>query len=245
MATNLTLHCGGYKASLAEVNQVQTPKASDTHYPVPHQEFVGTFMERMDNAGYKIIQEQHALMNDGMNYFGLFETDIKTSEYALIVGLRNSHIKTYAAGILIGSQLFICDNLAFSGEIKLQRKHTRFVMRDLASVFSRALGKVYDMHTHQTERIEHYKEKELTQAESDHAIIDLLRNRAINSSDVLKVVKAYEEPEHKEFGEDTVWTLFNAATGNDVNKSLVQLPRRTQIIHSVCDEVCGLHKEAA
>jgi hypothetical protein len=27
--------------------------------------------------------------------------------------------------------VFVCDNLAFSGEIKIARKHTRFIVRDL------------------------------------------------------------------------------------------------------------------
>jgi len=55
----------------------------------------------------------------------------ETSDYAWIVGLRNSHDKTYPAGLVAGSKVFVCDNLCFSGEVRLSRKHTRHAVRDL------------------------------------------------------------------------------------------------------------------
>ena len=51
----------------------------------------------------------------------------KTSEdYCWVLGLRNSHDKTFPAGIVAGaSVLRLRQPLSFSGEVKFARKHTR------------------------------------------------------------------------------------------------------------------------
>ena len=54
-----------------------------------------------------------------------------SEDYCWVLGLRNSHDKTFPAGIVAGASVFVCDNLSFSGEIKFARKHTRFIVRDL------------------------------------------------------------------------------------------------------------------
>ena len=40
------------------------------------------------------------------------------------VGFRNSHDKSMVAGICAGARVFVCDNLAFSGDFSEKRKHT-------------------------------------------------------------------------------------------------------------------------
>ena len=61
-----------------------------------------------------------------------------------MLGLRNSHDKTFPAGIVAGSAVFICDNLAFSGEVKLARKHTTHITRDLPRLVQSAVGQLMD-----------------------------------------------------------------------------------------------------
>ena len=65
-------------------------------------------------------------------------------DYCWVLGLRNSHDKTFPAGIVAGAQLFICDNLSFSGEVKFARKHTSHIVRDLPQITSRAIGQLLD-----------------------------------------------------------------------------------------------------
>ena len=59
--------------------------------------------------------------------FGLLEVANcqQTEDYAYVLGLRNSHDKRFPAGLAVGASVFVCDNLSFSGEIKIGRKHTR------------------------------------------------------------------------------------------------------------------------
>jgi hypothetical protein len=49
----------------------------------------------------------------------------KSSEdYCWVLGLRNSHDKTFPAGIVAGASVFVCDNLSFLGEVNFSRQHT-------------------------------------------------------------------------------------------------------------------------
>jgi len=58
----------------------------------------------------------HSLTHDGARYFGLMEIQSQMSgsdDYCWVLGLRNSHDKSFPAGITAGAQVFVCDNSAF------------------------------------------------------------------------------------------------------------------------------------
>src|SRR5205807_1578946 len=86
-----------------------------------------------------IVSQAHALAREGQRYFGLLQIVNGTfhDDYSLIMGIRNSHDKAFPAALCLGSGVFVCDNLAFSGEIKLARKHTRFIERNVTQALKR------------------------------------------------------------------------------------------------------------
>ena len=45
----------------------------------------------------------------------------------------------------MGSAVFVCDNLAFSAEVTIARRHTRFIERDLPRIVHTAVGRLADM----------------------------------------------------------------------------------------------------
>jgi len=59
-----------------------------------------------------------------------------------VLGIRNSHDKTFPASLVDGALVFVCDNLSFSGEIRVTRKHTRFIRRDLVTLVQGPIGKL-------------------------------------------------------------------------------------------------------
>ncbi len=54
--------------------------------------------------------------------------------------VRNSHDKTFPAGIVAGTQVPVCDNLSFAGEISLARKHTSNILAPKERLRSILLG---------------------------------------------------------------------------------------------------------
>jgi len=130
---NLILHCGANLAERRDVEKVKTPRSTETWTPIPHIQLI-TQVERTITANNLTVGSfAHSLSHDGARYFGLMEIQNGDShdDYCWVMGLRNSHDKTFPAGVVAGASIFVCDNLSFSGEVKLARKHTRFIVRDL------------------------------------------------------------------------------------------------------------------
>jgi hypothetical protein len=110
---NLTLHCGAKHVTRSAVDNAVTPRASSTWVPVPHQRFLEQVESTIVGNGLAIVNQAHALWNDGRRYFGLLEVlnDETPNDYGLLIGLRNSHDKSFPASIAMGSAVFVCDNL--------------------------------------------------------------------------------------------------------------------------------------
>lgn len=236
--SNLVLHCGAHHIDEASLRVMETPVSTTTHVPIPHFFFQELIRNRMAQAGFKIAQVQHAVARDGARYFGLMEIQNGNAEYALTVGMRNAHDKSLASGICVGSTVFVCDNLAFSGEIIIARKHTNQILRDLPVLIEGVVEKVERQHQIQDDRFNAYKDRLLTDQRADNVLVSLFRNGAMSGSELGKAIDQWYEPAHDAFREKAnVWRLFNAVT--EAGKGHVfQAVKKTRLLHKACDEIC-------
>ena len=126
----LTLHCGAHSVSRDRVLNSVTPDNTDTHYPIAHGELLDRLGNVVSSANMRIKHEAHGLTHGDNRYFGLIEleSDSDAAGHGTVVGIRNSHDKAFSAGLVLGSRVFVCDNLAFSGEVVLARKHTKNIL---------------------------------------------------------------------------------------------------------------------
>jgi hypothetical protein len=241
---NLVLHCGARHVERRAVDEAHTPAASETWVPIPHHRLLEQVESTLVAGGMKIQNEAHALWTGGLRYFGLLEiTNGRPYEdYGLVIGLRNSHDKTFPAAIALGSAAFVCDNLSFSAEVTIARRHTRFIERDLPRVVHTAIARLSDMRGKQDERILTYKETELTDPEVHDLVIRAVDANVLPVTQVPAVLEEWRAPTHEEFAVNgkTVWRFHNAMTHVWKGRNLAALPRRSQALHGLLDSVCGL-----
>lgn len=240
--SNLCLHAGARSASRDQVAAVPTPARTASWVPIPHGRLLAGVQESLARAGLSVVSEAHGLTRDGGRYFGLLQVanGHTSDDFGIVVGLRNSHDKSFPAGLVLGARVFVCDNLSFSGEVKLARKHTAHVERDLPQLIDAAVGRLGDLRRSQEKRFLAYKDHELSDAAAHDLIVRSLDARVLPVTRLPGVLAEWRSPRHTEFREGrTAWRLFNAFT-ECLKGNLGALPRRTQALHGLLDAACGL-----
>jgi hypothetical protein len=249
---SLIVHCGGRKVGREEVEAVVTPGRQGTHYPIPHLKVYDLAVANLKRQGFSVKNEEFALRNgnkdpDGKyltdaQFFGLVELQngVNHPDYSLIAGIRNSHDKSMVAGLALGSRVFVCDNMAFSGEVRFGRKHTRFINRDLPFLVHDAMGRIKVLRANQEKRIEAYKDTKVSDNWARCAIMRAAEEDYISWSKCGKVWGEWHEPSHDEFKERNAWSLFNSFTEVMKSYSVQDLPKRTAGVHDLFDKGIGV-----
>lgn len=233
----LMLHTGADTVTRDDIFAADTPANTATHYPIPHSALYNRVNDMITSKGLSVVQEAHGLTKGGDRWFGMFE--VKGGDgcdaFGTVIGVRNSHDKKFSAGLAMGSRTFVCDNLAFSGDIKIGRKHTRYIMDDLSRFVADAFGKLGKMRQSQHERYLNYMQSELTDMQAHDLMIRGIDARAIAPSKMKHLIKEWREPSHDEFKPRTVWSLFNAFTEVYKQTSLTQLHQNSNRLHGLLD----------
>lgn len=235
---NLRLHAGAHQVDRRDLLAVNTPEKTATWCPIPHEALIGHVQRTMEAGGLKVITEAHALTRGGLRYFGLMQVSNgdDNDQFGLVVGLRNSHDKSFPSALCLGSSVFVCDNLAFSGEVRLSRKHTVHIERDLPGLVVKAVGLLGDLRKKQDERLTKYRLVECSNMQAHDLMIRSIDERVLPPSMLPALVKEWREPRHPEFKDRTLWSLFNAYT-EVLKGSLQMLPNRTHKLHGMLDLV--------
>lgn len=270
--SKLVLHCGANRVDWNEVRAVQTPAASATHCPVPHDFLVEQVREGLDMMGFAISEECHALYGDGLRYFGLLALRAKVGHDVggegeigqgrrFVFGIRNGHDKSVVAGGVLGTQVFVCDNLAMhSGDamFRFARKHTRWALRDLPQIISTRIGNLRLAMQSVTDRENAYARFDFTQADEqagvrrgtilNDCLMRCLRSGAITTTALPHIVKEFDRADgpggHAHAGEawqrPTLFRLQQAVTEVEKERpGLLNLTKRHSRLHGILDAIAA------
>jgi hypothetical protein len=242
----LILHAGASPATLEDVRKIRTPKATATHQPIAHHKLIELVEGTLETRGFNIIERKFGLGAKGQRMFGVLQVDhnadlfperISNPEFALMVGIRNSHDKSMAAGLGLVSKVFVCDNMAFSADILLLRKHTSEVLNELPELIINATERIIVLARNQHDDFESFKKRGLGDKQADAIFVEALRRGALPSRAFEAAVREWDTPSHEDFKPRNLWSLFNAVTHALKTTSFPELGKRTQTLHALCLEV--------
>lgn len=238
----LILHCGGTEVGLRDIERVDTPQPTDTWQPIPHLDLIDQVNQTLKSNNLTIVGQQHGLSHGGNRYFGLMQiaNGQNSDDYSWVLGLRNSHDQVFPAGMVAGSGVFVCDNLAFSGEIRFARKHTRYIVRDLPGLVQRAVGRLMDKWHDMDKRIAVYKDTKLTDMQANDIVVRAFDVKACTLRQIPAVLSEWRKPRHEAFEPRTAWSLFNSFTEVAKAGAFSELPGRTERLHGLFDSQVGL-----
>jgi hypothetical protein len=232
------MHCGAETVPFEALALVPVTTASRSYQPIPHHQFVENVRFVLTEHGYEVGEEKHAISRGGLRYFGTIQLNNSAAadkDFGWVVGLRNSHDKRFPAGLAVGSRVFVCDNLSFSGEIVVARKHTTHLFRDLPKLVNDTVGRLNAAWQNQDAQFAAYKAAELNEAQVNDLLIKSLELGVVGAPSILPVLKEWKQPQHKEFEPRTAWSLFNSFTEIMKEYQSFTLVNRTRGLHHILD----------
>lgn len=236
----LMIHAGGKEIEYPELEMVETPVGSGRWQPIPHKTLFDLATQTIRDNGMTIDSFRMGLAKDGARFFALMNIHSDTTGYQLTTGLRNSHDKMFPAGMVVGTRCFVCDNLAFSGEIQIARKHTIHIMDDLPGLVIGAVGKLTMVKERQDQRILAYQGFGIDDFDAHDMIIKSVDYGVIPNQSIPAVLKEWRTPTFPDFEARTLWSLFNAFTFVQKRFPVAELSKRTIKLHGMMDMLAGI-----
>jgi len=212
--TQLLMHAGGDYCTLDDLRNIPLPKETPTYKPVSHFDLATNLAEVSATLlrDYQLDRSQYGLARDGNQLFGIHTYRNGSDSMGLSIGFRNSYDKSMSVGIAIGASVFVCDNLALTGEIAIARKHTSNVWQDLEEL---TITTIYRSQ-HNFTRIHEDSQVMQSQHLSDddaYRLTGLLYGHGIISPRQIPVVrKEWLTPSHGDFEDRNLWSFYNAVT---------------------------------
>ncbi len=212
--TATLLYANSHLVTRPQLKAFTPPAPTTTWHPIPHAELIDSIDHELARRGIAIEREQFAVQRDGARLFGVLDLSERCSgDFAASMGIRHANDRSMAVEIAVGVRVFVCDNLAFSGDlIALKRKHTaRF---ELAGEIARALDRYQAhlavLHT----KIDDLQGATLTDGEAKAVILDAFRKEILPVRLLKPVCWDYFQPapEMTDVHPRTRWALHNAFT---------------------------------
>jgi hypothetical protein len=213
MSGSLIFHRGAREATLDQIAQVTTPSPTDTWYPIPHLAVLEAVEETLAATAFSIRSRRLALSANDQQFFATLDLVAPIGNgVALSVGIRNSIDKTLPLGFCAGNRVFVCDNLSFSAELLVNRKHTINGSARFREAIARAAGRLEAFQRSEVARVETMNRLTLDDPTAESLILRAWEAKVISHLQLPAVLKEWREPSHDDFGPRTRWSLFNAFT---------------------------------
>jgi len=203
------------KMTLAELKKVETPEATRSWCPVPHDMMIESVMEQMkEETQFEIEGEvEIGLSSNLAQMFFLINLKSQYSDFCLSIGGRNAHDKKFPLAMFGGASIFICSNLQAFATYAIKTKHTTNIFDRLPNLFSSGLKEIEIDAKVNEERIDHFKNFEIGDDAQIHDwLIQSMDQKILLPTHLPTVLGDWRKPRHEEFEPRTMWSFNNCYT---------------------------------
>lgn len=232
----LMMHMAGSRmyhtdAVLKKVEMEPFLPDSETYVPVTHSEIVEEVKFNVRRFfDVPIVEEHYALsatntkehgLRIGARMFGLLIMDLKTGDedddFSLCIGIKNALDGSTRAAVCVGHQVFVCDNLCFSGQLMSSHRHTKNIHNALPGMILNTIKQGPDQFFKDQELKRRLKDIQLVENQGykilcDLAVKGVLKTSGNNKSQFVQAVKCHRIPPYGVFANNSAWSLLNAVT---------------------------------
>src|SRR5271157_5302748 len=242
--SSLSAHKNTNLVTREQIAMLPPVQGTDTFKPVPHIELIVSLEQVLNSRGIQIAEnnqglkkEQFAIGKDGYRLFGTLDLTLNGIGGACAsFGLRTANNKTMALQMIAGLRVFVCDNMAFSGDtIMLKRRHTSGLnlMDELFIAMDR-----YEQHYKTLKgEVDVLKTYELTENAAKVILHDVFAQQIMPVRLFPEVSETYfskyvisEVPRYAAFRDRTAWSLLNSFTDVAQAMPLTTRIKATQLV---------------
>ena len=215
-----------------EIYQVPRVPFTETFHPIHHADVLSVMRKGIRDVGLEIRRSEYTLTKNGMRFFGVWDLNHENGELCWSLGIRNSMDKSLALGIVSGTRVFVCSNLAFSGEYIEFRKHTKGLDLDELEVLVRkSMAKMVERLSEFQAWHEGLKNYPLPEKEAKAMLVDIFSRGVIPPSKFFHFHGLY----FKRSG-STLFEFHECCTNVLRGTNLLTLPKRNRILNNVIEE---------
>jgi hypothetical protein len=248
--SKLMLHAGAVPQTydqLKSMNSEHYRPLTATHKPLAHYRVADTMKESLRRfTDYSVVSEEYGVSGKrGTECFGamsLRKNGDNRNDYEMFYGWRHSNDMRFSLRCGLGDKFFICDNMAFHIESEITgAKHTE----NIHSTFSWRLdelnrtlmAKGQSLH----DRNDKYKRTIIPYKDSDHLIMESVRERALPKTKATAVDAEFRNPSYNYgMGGNTMLDLKHAFTHVAKGTFYGDQIKRSQAMHKVFDNYIGM-----
>jgi hypothetical protein len=210
----LMLHCGGEQVTREMVEAVPVPEATHSWRPVSYADAISFLHEQVERQlGLEVESESYGLNKGGDQMFALMTLKTDRPDNGLSIGLRQSYNKSLSLGVAVGAQVFVCDNLCFSGSaFKVIRRNTLNVWADFRYMLTEQVREALPQYNAVNAQCDAMKAIPCEKTRGYEILGVALGEGILTPNQASVAFGDWQKPRYDDFADRNVWSLYNCAT---------------------------------
>ena len=181
---------------------------------IQHGDLIETVLDEVFMRGWCVTDQRYALGKNPSELAAAFELQIPGTDpppgQSFSLGLLTSNAMKRRLKMVVGSNVFVCNNGMATGEIVMLKRHTKHL--DLPGEVERSLDEYAIKAREIPLLVERLRERELSPFEAEHILIQAGREGLMPWSRIGQVDEEWRHPRFAEHGFGTSWALLQAFT---------------------------------
>ena len=214
MAGEMMLHTGGERITRDVLDLFPVLQESRTYGVVKHYDLAQKVTTIANDLlkGFHLEREQFAVAREGKQMFAVLNYAGEHPDMGVAVAFRNSYDKSMSVGFAMGASVFVCDNLALSGDITIMRKHTVNVWPNLEKELVTTIYEGDKNYIKIIEDAEAMKRVELADMQAWQLMGILYGMQIIGPRQLGDLRQEWHKPTFTDFQPRNLWSLYNDCT---------------------------------
>jgi len=206
-------HFGAHGVTREELAAIKPPDGTDTWFPIKHHAVLQKVEAELSGLDIEVTRTELAVAKEGMEFFATLDLSMPLLDAEnLSIGVRNSNNKRFPMGFCIGRRATVCDNLVFSSDVVISKRHTRHGEERYDEGISHGIAQMPSYQEVEARRIEQLTETQVSATEADALILQAAEKKLISWRQAPKVLEQWRKPTFEEHAGLNRYCLLQAFT---------------------------------